>query len=41
VDAHRAGGARPDLAAIVAALGPLVQPPTTGGERRPGRRARA
>ncbi|MGG5810435.1 betaine--homocysteine S-methyltransferase [Falsiroseomonas sp. CW058] len=38
VDDHRAGNAPPDLAAIVAALGPLVQPPNAGGEKRQGRR---
>jgi 5-methyltetrahydrofolate--homocysteine methyltransferase len=38
VDAHGKGGPRPDLAAIVAALGPLVQPPSVGGEKRQGRR---
>jgi len=42
VDAHRAGrGPRPDIAAIVAALGPLVQPPNAGGARRQGRRRSA
>ena len=41
VDAHGARGVPPDLAAIVAALGPLVQPPSAGGERRAGRRGRA
>jgi len=38
VDAHAAAGPRPDLAAIVAALGPLMQPPNAGGEKRQGRR---
>jgi 5-methyltetrahydrofolate--homocysteine methyltransferase len=38
VDAHGDGGPRPDIAAVVAALGPLVQPPSSGGERRQGRR---
>lgn len=37
LDEHHAG-ARPDLAAIIAALGPLVQPPNAGGEKRQGRR---
>jgi 5-methyltetrahydrofolate--homocysteine methyltransferase len=40
VDRHEAG-ARPDLAAIVAALGPLVQPPAAAGEKRQGRRRNA
>ncbi len=38
LDAHGNGGPRPDLAAVIAALGPLVQPPSAGGEKRQGRR---
>jgi 5-methyltetrahydrofolate--homocysteine methyltransferase len=42
VDAHHAGGPRPEIATIVAALGPLMQPPpSAGGEKRPGRRRSA
>ena len=37
LDAHRAG-ARPELAQIVAALGPLVAPPSTGAATRKRRR---
>jgi len=37
LDAH-AAGTRPDLAAVEAALGPLVAPPVVGGERRVRRR---
>lgn len=40
VDTH-AGGPRPELAAIVAALGPLMQPAAASGERRQGRRRSA
>ncbi len=41
LDAHKAG-ARPDVAAIVAALGPLVAPPAAeSGPGRPRRRERA
>lgn len=41
LDAH-ATGPRPEIAAIVAALGPLVQPPpSAGGERRASRRRSA
>ncbi len=41
LDTH-AQGPRPEIAGIVAALGPLVQPPpTAGGERRQGRRKSA
>jgi 5-methyltetrahydrofolate--homocysteine methyltransferase len=40
LDAHKVG-ARPDVEAIVAALGPLIAPPTTeGGASRPRRRER-
>jgi 5-methyltetrahydrofolate--homocysteine methyltransferase len=42
VDSHGDGGPRPEIAAIVAALGPLVQPPpSTGAEKRQGRRRSA
>jgi 5-methyltetrahydrofolate--homocysteine methyltransferase len=41
VDAHQAGGPRPDIARLIALLGPLAQPPAAAGERRTGRRARA
>jgi 5-methyltetrahydrofolate--homocysteine methyltransferase len=42
VDAHQAGGPRPEIAAIIAALGRLVQaPPSSGGEKRQGRRRSA
>jgi 5-methyltetrahydrofolate--homocysteine methyltransferase len=41
VDEHRAGGPRPDLAAVIAALGPLVQPPARAGEKRASRRRSA
>jgi len=42
VDDHRNGGPRPEIAAIVAALGPLMQPaPGSGGEKRQGRRRSA
>lgn len=39
---NHAAGPRPEIAAIVAALGPLVQPPpSAGGEKRQGRRRSA
>lgn len=39
---NHARGPRPEIAAIVAALGPLVQPPpSAGGEKRQGRRRSA
>jgi 5-methyltetrahydrofolate--homocysteine methyltransferase len=41
VDAHHAGGPRPDIARLIALLGPLAQPPAVSTERRTGRRARA
>lgn len=40
IDGH-AAGPRPELAAIVAALGPLAQPPNEAGQKRQGRRRSA